>query len=244
MLLEERLLIEQIDIFLELQEIDNTIDILVNKTKNMPLKMNRINKEILEMKKQLNIKNENYKSLQVKMKRVELDLREKVNKIEKHQGDLFGGKVSDIKELKQLQKAIAKYKEEKDTIEDNLLVIMEESENSQNILSDFKKELQEKEEIFKKNKTEVNSKIKDLDQEIISLKDRRKNIIQKINDHRFLKQYEMLRKDKGGNVILLVNISICPGCYLDLPSDVVYHLKKDKSMVICPNCSRILIWRE
>ena len=95
-----------------------------------------------------------------------------------------------------------------------------------------------------KIKAETDLEIIKIDQEIISLKERRKNIIQEINDHRFLKQYELLRKDKGGDVIMLVNSSICPGCYLDLPSDVVYHLKKDQSMVTCPNCSRILIWRE
>jgi len=68
--------------------------------------------------------------------------------------------------------------------------------------------------------------------------------LSKITDNRLLKEYELLRKEKGGKAIMEVNDSICPGCYLDLPSDVIYHLKRDQSMVICPNCSRILIWKE
>jgi len=73
---------------------------------------------------------------------------------------------------------------------------------------------------------------------------KRKALIGEIEDIRFFKQYELLRKDKGGNVILEIDNTICPGCYLDLPSDVIYHLKRDQSMVICPNCSRILIWKD
>lgn len=237
-------MIEQIDIFLELQQIDDNIDEAERNKKTLPLKMKKIYKEILEVKNKLNLKTEEFKTLQVKMKRVELDLKEKSNKIEKHQEDLFGGKVSDIKELKQLQKVIGKYKEEKDQIEEDLLIFMEESENFQKIIIDFQEALKDKEEKYEKCKEETNANITKTVNMVNSLNNKRKKIIEKINDIRFLNQYELLRRDKGGDVILLVDNAICPGCFLDLPSDVVYHLKTDSSMVICPNCSRILIWRE
>jgi len=54
----------------------------------------------------------------------------------------------------------------------------------------------------------------------------------------------ILRKDKGGKAIMEVDGSICPGCYLDLPSDVIYQLQKNRKILICPNCSRILIWKD
>ena len=237
-------MIEQIDIFLELQEIDDNIDAAEEKKRSVPLKMEKIKREVFNTKKQLDAKNETYKSLKVKMKRVELDLKEKSDKIDKHQEDLFAGKVSDIKELKQLQKAIEKYKEEKDKIEEDLLVLMEESEIFQKAINVLEEELKNREEKFDKLKEETDNNLAQSEKEAKQLIDRRKRIVKVINDIHFLKQYELLRKDKGGDVILLVNTSICPGCYLDLPSDVVYHLKKDQSIVVCPNCSRILIWRE
>jgi len=237
-------LVKQIDTFLELQKIDGILDKEKNKKETLPLNMVKIKKEIKEVTNRLKSKSEEFKNLKVKMKRVELDLKEKINKIEKHQEDLFGGKISDIKELKQLQKLVAKYKEEKNGIEEDLLVLMEEAENFNKIIISLREDLKKKEEKFKKCKEETSEIILETIKEINSLNDKRKALIGEIEDIRFFKQYELLRKDKGGNVILEIDDTICPGCYLDLPSDVIYHLKRDQSMVICPNCSRILIWKE
>jgi len=237
-------LVKQIDIFLELQKIDGILDKEENKKETLPLNMVKIKKEIKEVTNKLKSKSEEFKNLKIKMKRVELDLKEKTNKIEKHQEDLFGGKISDIKELKQLQKLVAKYKEEKNGIEEDLLVLMEEAENFNKIIIGLGEDLKKKEEKYKKCKEETSEIISETIKEINSLNDKRKALIGEIEDIRFFKQYELLRKDKGGNVILEIDNTICPGCYLDLPSDVIYHLKRDQSMVICPNCSRILIWKE
>lgn len=237
-------MVKQIDTFLELQKIDGILDKEENKKETLPLNMVKIKKEIKEVTNKLKSKSEEFKNLKVKMKRVELDLKEKTNKIEKHQEDLFGGKISDIKELKQLQKLVAKYKEEKNGIEEDLLVLMEEAENFNKIIISLREDLKKKEEKFKKCKEETSEIILETIKEINSLNDKRKALIGEIEDIRFFKQYELLRKDKGGNVILEIDDTICPGCYLDLPSDVIYHLKRDQSMVICPNCSRILIWKE
>jgi len=237
-------LVKQIDTFLELQKIDGILDKEKNKKETLPLNMVKIKKEIKEVTNKLKSKSEEFKNLKIKMKRVELDLKEKINKIEKHQEDLFGGKISDIKELKQLQKLVAKYKEEKNGIEEDLLVLMEEAENFNKIIISLREDLKKKEEKFKKCKEETSEIILETIKEINSLNDKRKALIGEIEDIRFFKQYELLRKDKGGNVILEIDNTICPGCYLDLPSDVIYHLKRDQSMVICPNCSRILIWKE
>jgi len=237
-------LVKQIDTFLELQKIDGILEKEENKKETLPLNMVKIKKEIKEVTNKLKSKSEEFKNLKVKMKRVELDLKEKTNKIEKHQEDLFGGKISDIKELKQLQKLVAKYKEEKNGIEEDLLVLMEEAENFNKIIISLREDLKKKEEKFKKCKEETSEIILETIKEINSLNDKRKALIGEIEDIRFFKQYELLRKDKGGNVILEIDDTICPGCYLDLPSDVIYHLKRDQSMVICPNCSRILIWKE
>ncbi|MEA2022577.1 MAG: C4-type zinc ribbon domain-containing protein [Candidatus Caldatribacteriota bacterium] len=237
-------MVKQIDTFLELQKIDSVLDQAENKRRTLPLNMVKIKKEIKEVTNRSKSKSEEFKNLKVKMKRIELDLKEKTNKIEKHQEDLFGGKISDIKELKQLQKVIAKYKEEKDGIEEDLLVVMEEAEDFHKIITSLGEDLKKKEEKFKKCKKETDEIILEIVKEINSLRNERKSLVEKIEDTRFLKQYELLRKGKGGNVILEVGNTICPGCYLDLPSDVIYHLKRDQSMVICPNCSRILIWKE
>lgn len=235
---------ERYDWLLELQKIDIDIDEEEKKKRNLPLMIEGINKEIQGLKDILKNKNENYKNLQIKLKRIELDLTEKSNKISKHQEDLYGGKITDIKELKQIQKVITHYKKDKDSIEEKILDLMEEMEDVNKSINNFSENLKEKEKQFKKRKEEMDSAMLVIENNINSLNINRKGILSKLTDARLLKEYERLRKEKGGKAIIKVNGSVCPGCYLDLPSDAIYQLKKNRKMIICPNCSRILIWKD
>lgn len=237
-------MIEQCDILLELQKIDIDIDEEERKKRSLPSKIEGISKEIRGLKGSLKNKNEGYKSLQLKLKRKELDLTEKSNKIKKHQEDLYGGKITDIKELKQIQKVIAHYKEEKDSIEEKVLDLMEEMEDLGKSIGHFDEDLKRKEKEFEKRKEEMNLARLVIEKNINSSNIKRKKILSKLTDGRLLKEYERLRKEKGGKAIIKVDGSVCPGCYLDLPSDTIYQLKKNRKMIICPNCSRILIWKD
>ena len=235
---------EQYDILLELQKIDMDIDKEEKKKRDLPLLIERVTKEIQGLKNSLKNKSEDYKNLQIRLKRIELDLAEKSNKIKKHQEDLYGGKISDIKELKQIQKVIAKYQKEKSSIEEDVLDLMEEVEDLNKLISHLDEDLKVKEEEFKKRKEEMDLTSLAIKKNMDSLNIKRGEILSKITDGRLLKEYERLRKEKGGKAIIKVDGSVCPGCYLDLPSDVIYQLKKNRKMIICPNCSRILIWKD
>ena len=235
---------EQYDILLELQKIDIDIDKEEKKKRDLPLLIERVTKEIQGLKNSFKNKNEDYKNSQIRLKRIELDLAEKSNKIKKHQEDLYGGKISDIKELKQIQKVIANYQKEKSSIEEDVLDLMEEAEDLNKLISHLDEDLKVKEEEFKKRKEEMDLTSLAIKKNMDSLNIKRGEILSKITDGRLLKEYERLRKEKGGKAIIKVDGSVCPGCYLDLPSDVVYQLKKNRKMLICPNCSRILIWKD
>ncbi|MEA2087297.1 MAG: C4-type zinc ribbon domain-containing protein [Candidatus Caldatribacteriota bacterium] len=235
---------EQYDILLELQKIDIDIDEEEKKKKSLPLMLEGITKKIQGLKDSLKNKNENYKSLQIKLKRKELDLVEKSNKINKHKDDLYGGKISDIKELKQIQKVIAKYEEEKNGIEEEILDMMEEVEDLNKSVCNLEEDLKGKEKELKKCKEEIDFAMLGIEKNMNSLNIKRGEILNKITDDHLLKEYELLRKEKGGKAIVKVDGSICPGCYLDLPSDVIYQLQKNRKILICPNCNRILIWKD
>lgn len=236
-------MIEQFDILLELQKIDNDINEEGKKKRELPSRIERINKEIQELKNDLKNKHGNYKELQLKLKRKELDLSEKSNKIKKHQEDLYGGKISDIKELKQLQRVIANYEEEKDNIENELLNLMEEIEELNKLVNKLEEDLKEKEKYLQKRQQEMELVASRIEESMNSLNIKRKERLIKLTDNRLLKEYELLKKEKGGKAIVKVNSSICSGCSLDLPSDIIYQLKKGQILITCPNCNRILVWK-
>ena len=235
---------EQYDKLLELQKIDINIDEEEKKKRSLPLIVEGITKKNQGLKDNLKNKNENYKNLQIKLKRKELDLAEKSNKINKHQEDLYGGKISDIKELKQIQKVIANYNKEKDGVEEEILDLMEEMEDLNKSVHNLDEDLKSKEKELKDCKEEIDLAMLTTKKNMNSLNIKRGEILSKITDAHLLKEYELLRKEKGGKIIVEVDSPICPGCYLDLPSDVIYQLKNNRKIIICPNCNRILIWKD
>ena len=236
-------MVDKFDILLELQKIDNDIDEEEKKKRDLPSKVEIINKEIQELKNDLTNRHKGYKELQIKLNRKELDLADKSNKIKKHQEDLYGGKITDIKELKQLQKVIATYEDEKDKIEDVLLDLMEEIEDLDKSVNKVEENLKQKEKHLRKSQQEMKLVASEIEEMMNSLTIKREEIVSKLTDNHLFKKYELLKKEKSGKAIVEVNSSICLGCYLDLPSDIIYQLKKGQTIITCPNCNRILVWK-
>ena len=133
---------------LELQRIDNDIDEEEKKKRKLPSKLNKITMEIQELQNNLITTKNTYKELKIMLNRKELDLSDKSNKIKKHQEDLYGGKITDIKELRQLQGVIANYEEEKALIEDELLDLMEKIEENDKLINELEEDLKKKEKHF------------------------------------------------------------------------------------------------
>jgi len=235
---------EQLKILLELQKIDDKISDDEGKEKELPLKLEEIKQELEKTKKCLKEKKKTLKDMQVKLSRKELDLSEKSNKIMKHQQDLYGGKITDIKELRQLQSTIENYKEEKKLMENNLLDLMIEIEDFHKEISQLEEEMNKQEKCLNKYEQEINVSIAEIKERIRNTYNLREKVIEKITDKRLLSEYEMLKRGKEGKAIMEVDEAICPGCYLNLPSDTIYQLKKAEIIVTCPNCDRILVWKE
>uniref|UniRef100_A0A7C4TE73 C4-type zinc ribbon domain-containing protein n=1 Tax=candidate division WOR-3 bacterium TaxID=2052148 RepID=A0A7C4TE73_UNCW3 len=74
---------------------------------------------------------------------------------------------------------------------------------------------------------------------LINLKKMRAEILKKIPKE-YSDAYERLRK-RYPLAIAEVKNGFCFGCFQQLPTEM---LTKQKDIVTCPNCGRILFWRE
>ncbi len=61
-------------------------------------------------------------------------------------------------------------------------------------------------------------------------------------DETYLARYERLRKSKGDRDRVLVGVehSVCAGCHMKLPTQIIVHCQGAQELVSCPNCGRIL----
>lgn len=235
---------EQIYALLLLQEIDKDIVREENKQKKLPAKIHEIENIKASIEQKLNVEKENLKELQSKIKRKEMDAKALSTKIEKHQNELYGGKTSDIKELKQLQKAIELLKEDRDDIEEELLVLMDEEDYFKLNLNKANEELTKANYQLQQKKEEVDRLEIEIIKNIEDKRHQRTGMADRISDNDLLKRYHMLWDEKEGEVVVEIDGQTCNGCNLSLPSDIIYHLQKDDMLITCPNCNRILVWKD
>ncbi len=235
---------EQLNALLHLQKIDNEIAKEISRQKKLPLFIQEKEIQLNNYEKKYQLEGNNLKELQLKIKRREMDAKAINDKIEKSKNELYGGKISDIKELKQLQKVIESLQIERDQIEESLLILMEEEDIIKTRISEIGKDI----EVLKKQLREIQKQVEEEDlliQKSINIKEKeKKEIIKEINDETLVKRYYILWNDKKGTAIAEIEGSICSGCNLSLPSDIIYHLQKDDYLIICPNCNRILLWKD
>jgi len=57
-------------------------------------------------------------------------------------------------------------------------------------------------------------------------------------------QYQKLLGTKAGVAMAEARGESCSGCYMSIPPQVFVNVKKNESIITCPNCSRILYFKE
>lgn len=229
---------------LQLQKIDNEIARENAKRKRLPERIQEKERLIANFEKKYQQERNSLRELQLKIKRKEIDAKAINDKIEKNKNELYGGKISDIKELKQLQKVIESLQEERDKVEEDLLLLMDEEDSLRFKISSIEKDLSELKEQLKDTQQKIKLEDTTIEENIQKKEVERKEIIKKINDSSLIEKYLILWKEKRGEAIVEIESAICSGCNLSLPSDIIYHLQNDDYLIVCPNCNRILIWKE
>jgi hypothetical protein len=227
-----------------LQEIDKDIVREEKRQKKLPDRIHEIENIKTNIEQKVDVEKEKLKELQSKIKRKEMDARSITTKVEKHQDELYGGKTNDIKELKQLQKAIELLIEDRDDIEEDLLVLMDKEDEIKANLKKADEELSRVNYRLQQEKEEVNKLEKEIEKRIEEKQEKRKEVAGRITNSDLQKRYNMLWDEKEGQVVVEIDGPTCSGCNLSLPSDIIYHLQRDDMLITCPNCNRILVWKE
>ena len=235
---------EQLYTLLLLQKIDNEIAVEENRRRCLPERILNKEGQIVNLENKYEQEKSGLKELQLKIKRREMDAKTINDKIDKNKNELFGGKISDIKELKQLQKVIESLQGEQDKVEEDLLILMDEEDGIKLKIGKLEREILDLKEQLNEVKKTVEQEDREIRQFIEQKGIERKEVIHQINDQSLIDRYNMLWNEKNGEAIVVIESSTCSGCNLSLPSDIIYHLQKDDCLIICPNCNRILVWKD
>jgi uncharacterized protein len=177
------------------------------------------------------------KQLETERKQLELEVEAQKGKIEKYALQQFQTKKNEeyralAHEIENCRAAIVK-------LDDKQIELMEQIESAQKeslrIAANSQQALKETES----QKTTIANKEQRLRAELQELKanyDRLESAV----DESVRDKYTRLRKQKGSNTVVGISHSVCGGCHMRLPIQVVLQTQAQQELVQCPNCGRIL----
>lgn len=160
-------------------------------------------------------------------------------KIEQNQKKLYGGAVTNPKELEDLQleaNSLSKYLR---VLEDNQLEAMLEAEEAQSAsdqaagsLETLKTQRTKEHQELQKEQHDLRQKISDAE------KDKDAYLAAKTPPD--LEIYNKIRKASGGIAVTLMVSSSCLSCGANIPSAIEQQARSPSNLAFCPTCKRIL----
>lgn len=132
-------------------------------------------------------------------------------------------------------------KKRKDALETELLEHLDEKEKMEKIV-------QESEQEYQLLKDQIDAEQKDIDKKSIDDREQldeylaRQEEIGKNLDPSLMNRFAKVSKMNGGLAVVNVKNEVCMGCFMNVPPQLYIEVQRGKSLISCPQCSRILYY--
>ncbi|MCB4792583.1 MAG: C4-type zinc ribbon domain-containing protein [Elusimicrobia bacterium] len=228
---------KELQSLVSLQEKDIVLDRLRHRAEVIPKEIEAQNLTLTKLKLQVEELKDKYKKLQMAKKEKEIELETKENEIKKHNIELNSIKKNDA--YKAMLGEIDKAKELKKKLEEEILTLMEESENEVKIIRTEEAALKAEEAKIQSVSEELNKELEKLKIEIIESEKERAEYVKDMPET-LLQRYEHIRDGRQGLAIVSIEGDSCGGCYITLRPQIVNEVCKEQDLIFCDSCSRIL----
>ena len=163
-------------------------------------------------------------------------VREKVKDIE---AKLYGGSITNPREVASYQKEVTLLKEQLQKKDDQLLEVMVTVEEENAGFKSAEHLYLQAEEEWDKRQKQLAEELSGLQETHKSLQTRRKSAVSKVGEQE-LRLYDRLRASKGGVAVAKVERGLCHVCRMSLPSYELQRARAGRETVLCSSCGRIL----
>jgi predicted nucleic acid-binding Zn-ribbon protein len=160
-----------------------------------------------------------------------------LSKIAAAEQQLYGGKITNPKELSSLQHEVNTLKEISDQLETNALEIIDEVETAEKNIASFSADYQQLEEEWHRQQRQLTDEIEQLNKNLADLRKRRELLTAQIEPNA-LDLYERIKQQKK-LAVAKVEQGICCACHISLSASILQKARSGQS-VQCGTCGRIL----
>jgi hypothetical protein len=232
---------EQLSLLIQLQEIDGKIRVHGERKKRLPGALADLERRRAANKANLEQSRENLLAAQKNKRDRDKDLEAGVEKAEK-----LKARSSEIKNNKEYQaqlKEIETAERENKAIEDDILSLMEKIDAAAAEVAAAEQRDREEEEALESEQKQHEAEYARVEEELTAVEQERQDMAGRIQQAA-LSQYQKLLGTKQGVAVAEARGEACSGCYMSIPPQVFVNVKKNESIITCPNCGRILFFKE
>ena len=195
--------------------------------------------EFIAAREEVQKTGERLQQVQAHLRTSELELGGLDAKIQDAKGRLYGGRVSNPKELTALQKDVEYLSRRGDQLEDGVLQAMSKVEELQAAVQTARSRYEQIEADWSTGQEQLAVSSRDLMARLKELQAKRAELVAPISREDML-AYEEVRQRKSGQPLSILQGDHCVTCHVTLPIAKQHLVRRKTDLVHCEGCGRIL----
>ena len=232
---------EQINLLVRLQEKDRVLDRFRWQIREGPQRLQGLEKEVKALEENVEANKSRIKELKYTQRNYEAEIEDGLAHITKSRGRLMG--IKNNKEYQALLREIEETEKGNADKEDRVLSCLEELDKLNKEHEAEEKGLSAMQNRLESEKAAVAKEIAHLREQLSDSEKSREKLVRTLT-HELLMKYEQIKARSGGVAVALVNNATCSECHLGIPPQMYNELQRQDSLKFCPNCQRIIYWRD
>ncbi len=232
---------EQLSLLIQLQELDARIRALSEEKNGFPEALASLDRRRTASEEDLEKAKEALQAAQKIKRDKDKDLEAGLQKVEK-----LKARISEIKTNKEYQALLREIEtatQENKAIEDEILSLMEKIDAASGFVKTAEKQAAQEDAVIQEEKRAYVEKSGALEAELKALTQSREDVASRIEPAVLLK-YQKLLGTGAGAAVVEARAESCSGCYMSIPPQVYVNVKKNNGIINCPQCGRILYYKE
>ena len=232
---------QELETLFEAQKIELMIMEGEQKLLQAPRRLKQMEDELGTVREKIEKEKEIIEELEKERRKKEKELEVEKDKIKKLEVRLYDVKTN--KEYQALLKEIESAKEANDRTEEDVLVLMDKVEDLKKDFEGSTVQLKRLEKESEIERVAIEKETRSMDEVIAKLTTERDNLLSVVSEN-LRTIYGILREKRGGVAVTNVKHGVCLGCNMNIPPQLFIEVTKNKQLIQCPSCNRILFFRE
>jgi len=227
----------QLKYLIELQTFDLRIFKIQDQHRKAPELLKAVEAPLQEILTRLQVLKNTGESLATQRRSAERELATQEDSLHK-----VRNRLSELKTNKEYQAhlfEIEQARKKKDSIEENVLEMMERVEENEKAIKELEVQASEAKNVFEAEKARVDAQFAELANELSDL-ERQQKMVAEIVEKPLLARYNRLKTIRKGFAVAEVRDGSCGGCRLQLPPQLVAEVRRGDELMDCSYCHRIL----